>query len=92
MNNTPRKQEAMNPMSLTMNPPPLNNIRGYPYFIPDMQTLQNYPQMGMFNNLQQMNGYPYQIETNKEDSPMNVPSTPENKIFSKKSKFKFFCS
>ena len=83
MENTPREQEAMNPMSLTMNPPPLNNIRSYPYFIPDMQPLQNYPQMAMFNNLHQMNGYPYPMESNKEESPMNIPSTPESKNFQK---------
>ena len=46
MENTPREQEAMNPMSLTMNPPPLNNIRSYPYFIPDMQPLQKLPTNG----------------------------------------------
>ena len=83
MENTPREQEAMNPMSLTMNPPPLNNIRSYPYFIPDMQPLQNYPQMAMFNNLHQMNGHPYPMESNKEESPMNIQSTPESKNFQK---------
>ncbi len=83
MENTPREQEAMNPMSLTMNPPPLNNIRSYPYFIPDMQPLQNYPQMALFNNLHQMNGHPYPMESNKEESPMNIQSTPESKNFQK---------
>ena len=83
MENIPREQETMNPMSLTMNPPPLNNIRSYPYFIPDMQPLQNYPQMALFNNLHQMNGHPYPMESNKEESPMNIQSTPESKNFQK---------
>ena len=80
MENKQREQEAMNQMNITMGPPPLNNLRGYQYFIPDMQSMQNYPHMNMFNNLQPMNGcYPYPIEMNKEDPSMNPPNTPENK-------------
>ena len=79
MENKQRDQEAMNPMKINMGPPPLNNLRGYQYFIPDMQSMQNYPHMNMFNNIQPMNGYPYPIEMNKEDPSMNPPSTPENK-------------
>ena len=83
MENKPREQEAMNPMNIPMNPPPINNLRAYPYFIHDMQGLQNYPQMNMYNNLQQMNGYPYPMEMNKEETPLKAPSTPENKNISK---------
>ena len=78
-----REQEAMNQMNMNMNLPPLNNLRGYHYFIPDYQALQNYPPMGMYNNLQPMNGYPYQMEFIKEEPPINVPTTPENKIIPK---------
>jgi hypothetical protein len=48
-----------------------------------MQGLQNYPQMNMYNNLQQMNGYPYPMEMSKEETPLKAPSTPENKNISK---------
>ncbi len=73
-----REKEPMNPIGMAMNPPTINNIGSYPYYIPDMQTMQNYPQMSMFNNIQQMNGYPYQIGINKENPPINPPSTPES--------------
>ena len=74
-----REKEAMNPMGMAMGPPAINNIRGYPYYIPDMQAMPNYPQMNMFNNMQQMNGYPYQMQISKENPPINPPDTPENK-------------
>ena len=79
MENKQREQEAMNPMNIGMGPAPLNNFTGYQYFIPDMQSMPNYPHMNMFNNIQPMNGYPYPIEINKEDPSMNPPNTPENK-------------
>ena len=74
-----REQEAMNPMSMNMNPAPLNNLRGYHYFFPDYQAIQNCPPMSMYNNLQPMNGYPYQMEFIKEEPPINAPTTPEKK-------------
>ena len=83
MENKPREQEAMNPMNIPMNPPHINSLRGYSYFIHDMQGLQNYPQMSMYNTLQPMNGYPYPMEMSKEETSLKAPSTPENKNFSK---------
>ena len=79
MENKPRDQEAMNYMNINMNSPPINNIGGYPYYIPDIQSMPNYPPMNMFNNFHQMNGYPYQMEHTKEENQINPPSTPENK-------------
>ena len=79
MENKQREQETINHMSININSQPANNIRGYPYYIPDIQSIPNYPQMNMFNNLQQMNGYPYQIEQSKEENQINPPGTPENK-------------
>ena len=72
------EQEAMNHMNIAMNPPPYNNIRGYQYFVHDFQSLANYPQMNMFNNIQPMNGYPYQFEIKNEESQNNTPSHTEN--------------
>ena len=73
------EKETMNHMNINMNSPPINNIRGYPYYIPDIQSIPNYPPMNMFNNYQQMNGYPYQIDQNKEGNQIYPPSTPEKK-------------
>ena len=78
MESKTREQEDMNPMAMTMGPQALNNLRGYPYYIPNMKTMQNYPQMSMFNNIPQMNGYLYQMEIDKEEPPINLPTTPEN--------------
>ncbi len=83
MENKPREQEAMNTMNIPMNHPPIGNLRGYPYFIHEMQGMQNFPQMNMYNNLQPMNGYPHLMEMNKEETPLKAPSTPENKNISK---------
>ena len=83
MENKPRDQEAMNYMNINMNSPPINNIGGYPYYIPDIQSMPNYPPMNMFNNFHQMNGYPYQMEHTKEENQINPPSTPENKTTQK---------
>ena len=83
MENKPRDQEAMNYMNKNMNSPPINNIGGYPYYIPDIQSMPNYPPMNMFNNFHQMNGYPYQMEHTKEENQINPPSTPENKTTQK---------
>ena len=83
MENKPREQEAMNPMGIAMNPPPINNLRGCPYFIHDIQALQNFPPMNMYNNIPPINGCAYQMEMNKEETPIKAPSTPENKNSSK---------
>ena len=79
MENKPREQEAMAPMSLAMNHPPLNNLGGYQYYYTDYQAFPNYPPMGIYNNIQPMNGYPYQIENGKEELPHTGQYTPENK-------------
>ena len=79
MENKQGEKETMNHMNINMNSPPINNIRGYPYYIPDIQSIPNYPPMNMFNNYQQMNGYPYQIDQNKEGNQIDPPSTPEKK-------------
>ena len=76
-------QEAMNSMNMTMNPLSFNNIGGYQYFISDYRPHANFPQMNMFNNIQPMNGYPYQMEINKEEPQINPPNTPENQTLSK---------
>ena len=78
MENKPRDQEAMNPMNIDMNAPPLNTIRGCQYFYPDYQAMQNYNPMNMYSNFPQMNGYPYQIEFNKEEPQMDTPTAQDN--------------
>ena len=79
MENKPREQEAMAPMGLPMHHPPLNNLEAYQYYYPDYQAYQNYPPMGIYNNIQPMNGYHYRMENGQEEPPQNVPNTPENK-------------
>ena len=75
MENKQRGQEAMNNRNINMNSKPINNIRNYPYYIPDIQSIPNYPPMNMFNNLQQLNGYPYPIEQNKEENQVKYSGT-----------------
>ena len=79
MENKQRDKDPMNPININMNSQPINNLRAYPYYIPDYQSLPNYPPMNMFNNIQQMNGCPYQIEQNKEENLTNLQDSPENK-------------
>ena len=78
MESKTRENEAMNPMNIAMNPGPPNTMRGCQYFFPDYQAMQNYAPMAMYNNLPQMNGYPYQIEFNKEEPPMGTPTAQDN--------------
>ena len=78
MESKPRDQEAMNPMNITMNPAPLSTIRGCQYFYPDYQAMPNYNPMDMYSNFPQMNGYPYQIEFNKEEPQMGTPTAQDN--------------
>ena len=78
MESKPRDQKAMNTMNMTMNPAPLNTIRGCQYFYPDYQAMPNYNPMDMYSNFPQMNGYPYQIEFNKEEPQMGTPTAQDN--------------
>ena len=78
MENKTRELEAMNPMSMAMGPQTLNNLRVYPYYIPDSQAMPNYPQINIFNNIRQMNGYLSHIKSKKEDHSLNHLNIPEN--------------
>ena len=46
---------------------PMNNLPNYQYFIPDYHAMQNYPQMALYGNRQQMNGYQYHMEQQREE-------------------------
>lgn len=73
-----REEEPMSQMNLTMSPQPYNNLQGFQYYIPDYHAMANYPSMNMYNNLQMINGYPYQMQLNQEDPQIYQPETPEN--------------
>lgn len=75
--------EAMMPMNITMNPQSYNNLQGYQYYVPDYNSMPNYPPMNIYNNLQPMNGYPYQMQVNQQDPQIHPPDTPESKTLPK---------
>ena len=68
MEHKQQKQESMNQMNLGMNQYPLNSIQNYQYFIPDYHNIPNIPQMAIYGNHQQMNGYYYPMENTREES------------------------
>ena len=70
--------EPMNQMSPGMGQIPLNNIPTYPYYLPDYHTMQNYPQMAMYGNRPQLNGYQYQMEQPREEQA--YPQSPSQKV------------
>lgn len=74
-----REEEPMTQMNITMNPQPYNSLQSYQYYIPDYHTMANYQPMNMYNNIQTMNGYPYQMQLNPEDPQIYQPDTPESK-------------
>ena len=73
-------QEPMTQMTQTMGQLPMNNMPNYPYFIPDYHAMQNYPQMAMYGNRQQMNGYQYQMEQPREEQPFPQSPSQKNQI------------
>lgn len=79
MESKTREQEAMNPMNIPMSNPPYTDMRGFPYYAPDLQNLNNYHQMGYYNGYQQMNGYSHPMDLYQDDSQLNPLNNQENK-------------
>ena len=77
MESKPSNQEPMNQMNLGMGQIPMNNLPNNPYFFPDYQAMQNYHQMALYGNRQQMNGYQYQMDQPREEQP--YPQSPVQK-------------
>ena len=73
-----QNKEPMNQMNQGIGQMPMNNIPNYQYFIHDYHSMPNYPQMALYANRQQMNGYQYQMEPIREDQP--YPQSPSQKI------------
>ena len=78
MESKTQNKEPMGQMNQGMSQMPINNIPNYPYFIPDYNQIPNYPQMALYANRQQMNGYQYQIEPTREEQPF--PQSPSQKL------------
>ena len=78
MESKTQNKEPMNQMSQGIGQMPMNNIPNYQYFIHDYHSMPNYPQMALYANRQQMNGYQYQMEPIREDQP--YPQSPSQKI------------
>ena len=72
MESKTQNKEPMGQMNQGMSQMPINNIPNYPYFIPDYNQIPNYPQMALYANRQQMNGYQYQIEPTREEQPKKL--------------------
>lgn len=77
MESKPSNQEPMSQMNPTMGQMPMNNLPNYQYYIPDYHTMPNYPQMALYANRQQMNGYQYQMEQPREEQV--YPQSPVQK-------------
>ena len=75
-----REQETMDKMNFTMTQHPLPDMRTFPYYAPDFNSISNYPQIGYIENIQQMNGYSHPIGLFRENSQINPLNTPENKL------------
>ena len=73
-----REQEAMNSMNISMPPMPLNDYRYCPYYVPNLQSINNYQKIAYMNNIQPMNGYLNPMEYYEEESHMNPQNKPEN--------------
>ena len=84
MENGRKGKEIINQMSLPMANPPISEMRGFPYYAPEFQNMNNYQQMGIYNGYPPMNGYPQQMSLYQEEAlldPLNRPenvSTPKN--------------
>lgn len=77
MESKPSNKEPINQINPNMNQIPMNNLPNYPYYIPDYHAMQNYPQMALYANRQQMNGYQYQMEQPREEQA--YPQSPVHK-------------
>ena len=79
-----REQGAMDRMNLTMAQYLQPDMRTFPYYNPDFNSINNYPQIGYMENIQQMNGYSHPIGLFQENSQLNqfdnseTKSTPKN--------------
>ena len=78
MESKTQNKEPMNQMNQGIGQMPMNNIPNYQYFIHDYHSMPNYPQIALYANRQQMNGYQYQMEPIREDQP--YPQSPSQKI------------
>jgi hypothetical protein len=84
MENDKRGKEVMNQMSLPTTSQPISDMRGFPYYAPEFQNMNNYQQMGIYNGYPPMNGYHQQMSLYQEEAlldPLNRPenvSTPKN--------------
>lgn len=78
MESKTREQDPMIPMNINMNSQPMNNMRGCQYYFQDYQSFQNYPPMGMYSNMHQINGFNYPMEYNNEEPQMNPQPNQEN--------------
>ena len=78
MESKKQNQEPMGQMNSGMGQIPMNNIPNYQYFIPDYHAMHNYPQMALYANRQQMNGYQYQMEQPREEQA--YPQSPIQKV------------
>ena len=78
MERKPANQEPMSQMNPGMSQMPLNNMPNPQYYYPDYYSMQNYPQMSLYGNRQQMNGYKYQMDQPREEQP--YPQSPMQKV------------
>jgi len=74
-----RGKEVMNQMSLPTTNQPISDMRGFPYYAPEFQNMNNYQQMGIYNGYPPMNGYPLQMGLYQDDPQLNPLNRPENR-------------
>ena len=74
-----REQGAIDRMNLTMAHCLQPDMRTFPYYNPEFNSLNNYPQIGYMENIQQMNGYSHQLGLFQENSQLKPFDNSETK-------------
>ena len=75
-----RDQRVIDQMALTMPHQNLPDMQSFPYYVPDINALNNYHQMGYINNMPQINGYSNNMEVYRESPRINYQNNPENRL------------
>lgn len=75
-----KEQGTMDRLNLNMAQHPLPDMRNFPYYAPDYNSINNYHQIGYMGNIQQMNGYNHPIGLFQENSQLNPLNSAENKL------------
>ena len=78
MDESGKEIETMNQMNLMPHQQPLTNMTVFPYYNPELQAINNYPQMNYISNIQAYNGYPPHLQFYQEGQQINMLNSQEN--------------